>query len=99
MLITVIIPAFNRAPYIEEALSSVFMQAYPDIEVLVVDDGSTDGTYEILEKYHARRLIRLLTHPGRANRGQSTALNLGLREAKGELVAILDSDDMFAPNS
>lgn len=94
--ISVIIPAFNRAPYIEEALASVFEQEYPNTEVLVVDDGSTDGTYEILEKYRDQGAIKLLTHTGRANRGQSAALNLGLREARGEFVAILDSDDMFA---
>lgn len=96
-LISVIIPAFNRAPYIEEALASVFEQKYPNIEVLVVDDGSTDGTYEVLKTHYERGKIKLLTHPSRANRGQSAALNLGLREARGELIAILDSDDMFAP--
>ncbi|TYC62723.1 glycosyltransferase [Marinobacter sp. BW6] len=95
-LISVIIPAFNRASYIGEALASVFNQDYPNTEVLVVDDGSSDGTYEILKEHHDLGAIKLLTHPGRANRGQSAALNLGLREAKGDLVAILDSDDMFA---
>lgn len=96
-LISVVIPAFNRAPYIEDALRSVFDQDYPSIELIVVDDGSSDGTYEILKKHQERDAIKLLTHPNRANRGQSAALNLGLREAAGEFVAILDSDDMFAP--
>lgn len=96
-LISVVIPAFNRAPYIEDALRSVFDQDYPSIELIVVDDGSSDGTYEILKKHHGHGAIKLLTHPNRGNRGQSAALNLGLREACGEFVAILDSDDMFAP--
>lgn len=94
--ISVIIPAFNRAPYIEETLASVFEQEYPNIEVLVVDDGSSDGTYEILEKYRDQGAIELLTHAGRANLGQSAALNFGLRKASGEYIAFLDSDDMFA---
>jgi len=97
VLISVLIPAFNRAPYIEEALASVFSQTYPNTEILVVDDGSSDGTYEILKKHHDEGTIKLLTHPDRANLGQSASLNLGLHEAIGELVAILDSDDMFAP--
>lgn len=62
--ISVIIPAFNRAPYIEEALTSVFRQEYPAKEVIVVDDGSSDGTYELLQKYQERGLIKL--HPSGA---------------------------------
>ncbi len=97
-LISVIIPAYNRKSFIEEAIRSVKSQNYKNLEVLVVDDGSTDGTYEILKKYHAEGSIRLFHHPGRLNRGQSRSINLGLEKAKGEYVAILDSDDMFAPN-
>lgn len=95
-LISVIIPSYDRASYIVEALESVFNQNYPSIEIIVVDDGSSDGTYEILEKQRDKGKITLLTHPKRANRGQSASLNLGLRRAKGNFISILDSDDMFA---
>ncbi len=96
-LISVIIPAYNRAPYIADTLASVFGQKYPNIETIVVDDGSSDGTYEVLKCHCDKGEIKLLTHPKRANRGQSASLNLGLREARGSFVSILDSDDMFAP--
>lgn len=92
-----IIPAFNRAEYIKETVNSVLTQDYPFVELVVVDDGSTDGTYEILLEYAEQNKLELLTHPGRENRGQSAALNLGLKAATGEFIAILDSDDLFLP--
>lgn len=95
-LISVIIPAFNRAPFIVDALESVFVQNYPSIEIIVVDDGSSDGTYDLLKQQNDSGKIKLLTHPNRANLGQSASLNLGLRVAKGDFISILDSDDMFA---
>lgn len=95
--VSVIIPAFNRAGYIKETVDSVLTQDYPNVELIVVDDGSTDGTYEILLEYAEQNKLKLLTHPGRENRGQSAALNLGLEAASGEFIAILDSDDLFLP--
>ena len=95
--VTVIVPAFNRAGYIRETVNSVLCQDYPSIELIVVDDGSSDGTYEILLEYASLDKLKLLTHPGRENKGQSAALNLGLGAASGEFIAILDSDDMFLP--
>lgn len=95
--VSVIIPAFNRAEYIRMTVNSVLDQDYSSVELIVVDDGSTDGTYEILEEYAEKGKMRLLTHPGRANRGQSASLNLGLQAASGEFIAILDSDDLFLP--
>lgn len=95
--VSVIIPAFNRVAYIAETVESVLSQDYPDVELIVVDDGSTDGTYEALLEYAGRGQLKLLTHPGHENRGQSAALNLGLREATGDFIAILDSDDLFLP--
>lgn len=95
-LISVIVPAYNRAPYIVDTLGSILSQNYPNIEIIVIDDGSSDGTYEILKQYDDEAKIKLFTHMDRANRGQSASLNLGLKEAKGSLISILDSDDMFA---
>ena len=92
-----IIPTFNREKYIKQTVDSVLAQDYANVELITVDDGSTDGTYEILVEYAEQNKLRLLTHPGRENRGQSAALNLGLENASGEFIAILDSDDLFLP--
>lgn len=95
-LISVLIPSYNRANYIESAIKSVLDQDYEPLQLIVIDDGSSDGSFEILEKYQNDRVIELLTHQNRVNRGQSAALNLGLKKANGEYIAILDSDDEFA---
>lgn len=96
-LVSVLIPAFNRVNFIDETLQSVFQQTYPHVEILVVDDGSSDGTYEKLKSYAQQQKLCLLTHEKRANKGQSAALNLALRQAQGSFIAILDSDDVFLP--
>lgn len=95
-LVSVIIPAYNRVKYIQHTVDSVLGQTYSPIELIVVDDGSSDGTYELLQEYGDR--LRLLTHPARENKGQSAAINLGMKYASGKYLAILDSDDFWAPN-
>lgn len=97
-LVTVIIPAFNRVRFVGNAVGSVRRQSYPNIELIVVDDGSTDGTYELLFKYSQENLIRLFTHQKHQNLGQSSSINLGLKNANGRYIAILDSDDEFFEN-
>lgn len=94
--VAVIIPCYNREKFIRETVDSALSQTYRNIETIVVDDGSTDGTREILDSYGDR--IRVLEHPGGVNRGQSAAINLGLRSSKSEYVAILDSDDVWVPH-
>ena len=96
--VSVVIPAYNRAAYIERTVDSVLAQSYPHVELIIGDDGSTDGTYEILQRYDNEGKLTLLTHAGRANRGQSATLNRALDQAQGEYICVLDSDDMFAPN-
>lgn len=93
--VTVLIPLYNRAKYIEETVLSVLQQDYADIELIVIDDGSTDGGDKIVETYAEQNRLQLLRHPGNINKGQSAALNLGLAQAAGEFVAILDSDDLY----
>ena len=95
-LVSVVIPAYNRALYIRRTIDSVLNQTYPHVELIVVDDGSTDGTLEILQAYAAEGALTLLQHPGGANRGQSASLNLGLEHIRGDYISLLDSDDMFA---
>ena len=90
--VSVIIPTFNRSSLVKAAINSVLEQTFSDFELIVVDDGSTDGTQEQLRPYLGR--IRYLYQ---ANRGVSAAQNAGLREARGEWVAILASDDVWHP--
>lgn len=96
--LTVFIPTYNRAHLIIRALDSVVSQSVRDVEVLVVDDGSTDGTREIVmnwEKEHDLR-IRYFSQP---NQGKHVAHNLAISEACGEFFTTLDSDDQLAPDA
>jgi len=90
--VSVVIPAYNAERYIGETLQSVLAQTYRDFEVVVVDDGSTDGTREIVRRYGER--VRLIEQP---NSGPSAARNRGIREARGEFIAFVDSDDLWLP--
>ncbi len=91
-LISVIIPAFNAAWCVRRAVDSVLAQDYKPLEVLVVDDGSTDDTPEILAEYGES--IRVVT---KANGGLSSARNAGIKAASGDSVAFLDADDWWLP--
>ncbi len=91
-LITVVIPTFNRAPLVGRAIDSVLRQSYDNWELLVVDDGSTDHTQSVVANYYPR--VRYLHQP---NRGVGAARNNGISQARGELIAMLDSDDEFLP--
>lgn len=90
--ISVIIPAFNRAYCIARAVESVFAQTFKNLEIIAVDDGSTDGTADVLKKFGNKiTLIR------QQNRGVSAARNAGIRAARGNWIAFLDSDDCWHP--
>lgn len=91
-LVSVIIPTYNRAEIIVETIENVFQQTYPNLELIVVDDGSTDKTKEVLASYKGR--IRWISQP---NAGPSAARNHGLALAKGEIIAFQDSDDSWHP--
>lgn len=91
--VSVIIPAYNCASFISEALESVFSQTFTDYEVIVVEDGSTDNTYEILEQYKEK--IHILQQE---NAGVAAARNKGITHSQGEFIAFLDADDVFSHN-
>ncbi len=92
-LVTVVIPAFNAAGFIGDALGGVLAQTYRNLEVVVVDDGSTDGTASVVRAFTDSR-VRLVSTP---NAGVGAARNCGWRLGRGELVAFLDADDRWFP--
>lgn len=93
-LISVIIPAYNQARYVSQSLQSVLNQTYPNFELIVVDDGSTDETPQIIARVQDPR-VRVIRQ---ANAGLSAARNTGLRESSAPLVTFLDADDYFLPD-
>jgi glycosyltransferase involved in cell wall biosynthesis len=90
--VTVVIPAYNAAPYIGATIESVLAQTYEDLEVIVVDDGSTDETPSILARYGER--IRVIHQ---SNQGSSAACNAGVAAAQGKWIAFVDADDLWLP--
>lgn len=91
--VSVIIPCYNSEKYIAETLESVFNQSCGNIEVIAVDDGSTDLTHEILNRYPLSKIIKT------ANRGVSAARDAGLEVSTGNLIVFLDSDDLLTKDS
>jgi glycosyltransferase involved in cell wall biosynthesis len=92
-LVSVILPVWNREEWVARAIGSVLAQSYPRVELVVADDGSTDGTSGVVRSFG--RSLTLLTQP---HRGPYAARNLGLRHATGELIAFIDSDDAWYPD-
>lgn len=93
-LVSVIVPSYNTALYVPQAIESILAQTYQNLEIHVVDDGSTDNTREVMRQYADNP--RVIYHH-QQNRGESGARNTGIRAAKGELIALLDADDLWMP--
>ena len=92
-LVSIIISAYNAEAYIEETIRSVLSQTYKNLEIIVVNDGSTDGTGTILDKYSEKGVIHIKQH----NSGQDAALNNGFRHSTGKYIKFMDSDDLINP--
>lgn len=93
--LSIVMPSFNRRPFIEESLRSVLLQGYPDLEILVIDGGSDDGTVEIVERYR-RWLAAFVSEP---DGGWRDAVSKGLQRATGDLVTFFSSDDLYLPGA
>ena len=100
-LVSAVIIVFNGERFLSEAIRSVFAQSYADWELLVVDDGSSDGSPAIAQTYAARHpeRVRYLEHPGHVNLGMSASRNLGIHQARGAYIALLDADDVWFPHA
>lgn len=98
-LVSVVTPFFNAEKYFEEAIESVLAQTYDNWELLLVDDGSTDGSTAIAQRYAQKypEKIRYLEHSCHQNRGKSVSRNLGINSGRGQYLALLDADDVFLP--
>jgi glycosyltransferase involved in cell wall biosynthesis len=94
-LVTIVTPSFNQAEFLEAAIRSVLSQDYPRIEYLVLDGGSTDGSLEIIQKFEDQ----IDYWHSRPDLGQADAINQGFRRARGEVVAWLNSDDVYLPGA
>lgn len=94
--ISVIIPSYNCADFLSESVNSVFTQSFADLEIIVVDDGSTDNTSEVMSQYESDPRIRFIQQQ---NRGLPAARNAGVAESRGEYIAALDADDALEPTA
>ena len=92
-LISVVVPTYNRAHVVSDSINSIFAQTFQNLEVIVVDDGSTDQTRSVLAPY-----LEKITYIRTENKGLAAARNTGMRHASGEYIAWLDSDDMWMPD-
>ena len=99
MKITVVIPSYNQAAYLPATLASVCTQDYPDVEILVFDGGSTDGSVDILRAWPAPTGDKTLRWVSQRDGGQADAINLGLRVGTGDVFAYLNSDDVYYPGA
>ena len=92
--VSVIIPTYNRALLLKESIYSVLGQTYDDVEILVVDDGSSDDTAEMVQRFDDRRMRYLYQE----NSGRSAARNHGMKVAEGDFFCLLDDDDYYLPH-
>jgi glycosyltransferase involved in cell wall biosynthesis len=100
MKISIITASYNYAEYIEETINSVINQSYQDWQLIIVDDGSSDNSVEIIKSYCEKdSRIKLFQHAGESNKGLKETLLLGISHACGDWIAFLESDDFFAPDN
>ncbi len=94
--VSVIIPAYNGDRYLAAAIDSILAQTYRDLEIIVVDDGSTDNTPQVAQQYGTA--VHAVQYVSQANQGVAASRNLGMAKARGDYIAFLDQDDVFLPH-
>lgn len=97
MKVSIVIPVYNRQELIRDCLDSVLAQSYPNWECIVVDDGSTDDTWQVLEEYSQKDVRIKIFNRNREPKGAPTCRNIGIDESVGEFLVFIDSDDLLAP--
>ena len=95
--ISVIMPVYNAQKYLEESLNSILCQTFDDFELIIIDDGSTDNSYEICERYKEKDERIIVIH--QINQGPSVARNIGIKKAIGKYIVFCDSDDILDKNA
>src|SRR5258708_31135231 len=93
-LVTIILPVYNQQDFIKESIKSLLAQTYPNFELIVIDDASTDGTFNLIKEFVDSRIVIIRNE---RNEGLSASVNKGIRLAKGEYIARMDADDISLP--
>lgn len=96
--ISIIIPSFNKVDYIRSTLSSIILQKYPNLEVIIQDGASTDGTIKIIKEY-SDKYPKIFSWVSKKDNGQADAINKGCRKAKGDIITYLNADDLYSKNT
>lgn len=96
--ISIVIPSLNKAGFIKRTLESIFLQHYPNLEIIIMDGGSTDGTLKIIKKY-ANEYPQIIRYQSKKDKGQWDAINRGFRMAKGKIMAYINADDEYLPGA
>lgn len=96
--ISIIIPSFNKVDYIRSTLLSIVSQKYPNLEVIINDGGSTDGTIKIIQEF-SNKYPKIFSLVSKKDKGQTDAINKGCRKAKGDIIAYINADDLYNKNT
>jgi len=96
--VSIVVPSFNKVDFIKDTLESIVSQKYPNLEVIIQDGGSTDGTLEVIKKYQ-KKYPKIFKVESKKDKGQLDAINRGLKKATGEILTFINADDVYEKNA